>query len=109
MKPPDFLREVEYGEILLVGSRIGLYDVVADHKDGLSAKQIHEEFPTLSVELIKKVLAFYEANRAEVDAYVAAEQAEIERLRATTPRAISLEELRRRFEAMQRGHMENVP
>jgi uncharacterized protein (DUF433 family) len=102
MKLPDFLREVEYGEILLTGSRIGLYHVVADYQDGMTPEEMHEHYPSLSVELIRKVLAFYEENRAEVDAYVAAEQAEIDRQRATTPRAVDREELRRKWQAMQR-------
>jgi uncharacterized protein (DUF433 family) len=103
MKLPDFLREVEFGEILLTGSRIGLYDVVLGHNDGLSVEQLHEEFPTLPVELLRQVLSFYADNRDEVDAYVRAEQEEIERQRATTPRVFNWEELRKRFEAMQRG------
>jgi uncharacterized protein (DUF433 family) len=103
MKLPDFLREVEYGEILLTGSRIGLYHVISDYKDGMSAEQLHEEFPTLSLELINRVLAFYGENRAEVDAYVAEEQAAIDRLRATTPRHIDWDALRRKFDEQQKA------
>jgi uncharacterized protein (DUF433 family) len=103
MKLPDFLREVEYGEILLTGSRIGLYHVILFHNAGLSPEELHEQFPTLPVELIRKVLAFYDQNRAEVDAYVAAEQAEIDRQRATTPRAVDVAELRRRMATMRQG------
>jgi uncharacterized protein (DUF433 family) len=103
MELPEFLTEWPMGEIVLTGHRIGLYHVISYHNDGYSAEQLHERFPTLSLELIQKVLAFYEANRAEVDAYVARCQAEIDHLRATTPRVIDWEELRRKFEARKRA------
>src|SRR5262249_11370174 len=103
MNLPEFLTEWPMGEIVLTGNRIGLYHVISYHNDGLSAEQLHEQFPTLSLELSRKVLAFYEANRAEVDAYVARCDQEIEHLRATTPRAVNWEELRRKFEAMKRA------
>jgi uncharacterized protein (DUF433 family) len=101
MNLPEFLREVAYGEILLTGSRVGLYHVVAYHHLGESAEQLAERFD-LPTDLMARVLAFYEANKEEVDAYVAREQAEIDRLRATTPRKINWDELRRRMEAMGR-------
>ncbi len=103
MQLPEFLTEVEPGEVRLTGHRIGLYHVIADHKEGYSAKRLHEEFPTLSPDLIEQVLAFYQANRAEVDAYVADYQAEIERQIANTPRSVSYDELLRRYEAKKRA------
>jgi uncharacterized protein (DUF433 family) len=103
MKLPDFLREVEYGDILLVGSRVGLYHIVTRYEEGLSAEQIQEWYPTLPLELINRVLAFYHENRSEVDAYVAAYRAELDRQEAETPRLIDWDDLRRKFEAMRRG------
>src|ERR1043166_5183784 len=102
MKLPEFLREAPYGEILLTGSRIGLYHVVTYHNLGESAEQLAERWDTVSLDHIRKVLAFYYENKEEVDAYVAHEQAEIDRQRATTPRKIDWDELRRRMEAMGR-------
>ena len=102
MKLPEFLREAPYGEILLTGSRIGLYHVVTYHNFGESAEQLAERWDTLSLDLIKNVLAFYQENRAEVDTYVAAEQAAIDKQRAETPK-IDWAALRRRFEEMQRA------
>ena len=102
MKLPDFLREGPYGEILLTGSRIGLYHVISYYNRGETAKQLAKRWDTLSLDLINKVLAFYHENKEEVDAYVAREQAALEHLRATTPRKIDWDELRRRMEAMGR-------
>jgi uncharacterized protein (DUF433 family) len=103
MNLPDFLTEWPYGEIVLTGHRIGIYDVVYFYNEGYSPEQLHEQFPSLSLELIHKVLDFYRANRAEVDAYVARCQEEIEHQRATTPRAVSWDELVRRYEARKQA------
>jgi uncharacterized protein (DUF433 family) len=101
MSLPDFLTEVPYGEIRLTGHRIGLYHVVSYYQDGYTAEMLHDQFPTLSLELIRKVLGFYEQNKAEVDAYVAVEGAEIDHQSAVAPR-VDWAELERRFVAMQR-------
>jgi uncharacterized protein (DUF433 family) len=101
MKLPDFLTECAYGEVRLTGHRIGLYHVVEDYKHGYSPERLHEEFPTLPLDLIRKVLAFYEANRAEVDAYMARAEEDSERQRKAT-KPIDVEELMRRAEAKGR-------
>jgi uncharacterized protein (DUF433 family) len=102
MKLPDFLIEVPYGEIRLTGHRIGLYHVVDLYNDSYSPEMLHEEFPTLPVGLINKVIAFYLENKAEVDAYMAECLAEMERRRAANPPRLDWDEMRRRFEE-QRG------
>jgi uncharacterized protein (DUF433 family) len=98
MQLPPFLTQDELGEIRLQGSRIGLYHLIWYYKDGFSAEQLHDEFPNLGLDLIHQVLAFYQAHRSEVDEYVAREQAAIDHLRATTPRRVDWEELRKRME-----------
>ncbi|MHB1424933.1 MAG: DUF433 domain-containing protein [Gemmataceae bacterium] len=103
MNLPEFLTEWSFGEIVLTGHRIGLYHVMVFHRDGYTAEMLHEQFPSLPLNLIEKVLAFARENQAEVDAYVDRCQAEIDRLRATTPRLLDWEKLRERFEAMKRA------
>jgi uncharacterized protein (DUF433 family) len=103
MQLPDFLHEVEPGEIRFVGHRINLYHVMRLYGEGYTPEMLHEELPTLSLELIHKVLAFYHANQAEVDAYVADYRAELERQEAAAPSRIDWEEWRRRFEALRRA------
>lgn len=95
MQLPDFLHEVEPGEIRFVGHRINLYHVMRPYLEGYTPEMLHEELPTLSLELIRKVLAFYHANKAEVDAYVAEYRAELERQRANA-KVVDMEELKRR-------------
>lgn len=93
---PDFLTEWPYGEIVITGHRIGLYHVVKYYNAGYSAEMLHEQFPTLSPTLIEQVLQYYHANRAEVDAYVARCQEEIDRQRAAG-KHVDVAALRKRF------------
>lgn len=71
MHLPDFLTRHEYGNIRLTGHRIDLVHVVDFSNEGHSPEQLHEEFPTLPLDLIRRTLAFCMANKKEVDAYVA--------------------------------------
>jgi uncharacterized protein (DUF433 family) len=103
MTLPEFLTEARYGEILLTGHRIGLYHVVSYYQEGETVDQLVCRYPTLPRELVEKVIAFYLENKPEVDAYVAREQAEIDRQRAAAPRRIDFEALRRRMEEMARS------
>lgn len=50
-----------------VGSRVPLEVVVHEYKNGLPAESIADCFPTLSLEQIYGALAFYHANRTDVD------------------------------------------
>lgn len=102
MKLPDFLTEWPFGEIVLTGHRIGLYEVMIYHRDGYTAERLHELFPTLPLDLIEKVLAFARENQTELDAYVDRRQAEVEHQRTTAPRVLDWEKMRERFEAMTR-------
>jgi uncharacterized protein (DUF433 family) len=104
MKLPEFLTEWPFGEIVLTGHRIGLYEVMSYHRDGYRAEMLHELFPTLTLDLIENVLAFARENQVEVDAYVDHRQAECDRQYAehlAKGRTLDWDELRRRFEAMK--------
>ncbi|HEV3144718.1 MAG TPA: DUF433 domain-containing protein [Gemmataceae bacterium] len=97
MNLPDFLNERQPGEIALTGHRIGLYTIVRDYTEGKSAEQLHEEYPTLPLDLIQKVIAFYLANKTEVDEYVAAYRAELERQEALYGQRDLRAKLRQRY------------
>jgi uncharacterized protein (DUF433 family) len=99
MTLPEFLTRHEKGEIRLAGHRIDLFHLVSYYNEGYSAEMLLGQFPTLNLALIHKVIAFYLENKTEVDAYVARCEAEIERSRAATPLAPTLEELRARLQA----------
>ncbi|MBE9108734.1 DUF433 domain-containing protein [Nodosilinea sp. LEGE 07298] len=57
------------------GTRISIDSVVYAFRDGLAPESIVQSFPLLTLEQVYGVITFYLANRAEVDAYLAAEQA----------------------------------
>ena len=82
MTLPDFLTQGPKGEIRLTGHRIDLYLIVLFYKEGHTSEMLHDEYPTLPLDLIHKVLAFYVENQAEVDAYVAEVESKIEQHRA---------------------------
>ncbi|MBD2233967.1 DUF433 domain-containing protein [Phormidium tenue] len=57
------------------GTRISLDSVVYAFRDGLAPESIVQSFPLLTLEQVYGAITFYLANRAEVDAYLAVEQA----------------------------------
>jgi uncharacterized protein (DUF433 family) len=99
---PDFLTQDNQGEIRLAGHRIGLHDIVYYYNEGYSAEMLLGQFPTLSLALIHKTIAFYLENQVEVDAWVAQEEALIEHQRAAGQRVPSETELRKRLAKMQK-------
>ena len=98
---PEFLTQDADGSIHVTDHRIGLQDLVYYYNEGYSPEALLEAFPTLSLALIHKVIAFYLESKAEVDAYVATCEAEMERQRAVAPRGPDIAELRRRLATKQ--------
>jgi uncharacterized protein (DUF433 family) len=103
MTLPDFLTADELGDIRLKGHRIGLAHVVRVYNEGYCAEMIAIEYPTLSLALIHKTIAFYLENQEEVDAYVAATDADLKKQAAAARRGPDLAELRRRFAQMKQA------
>lgn len=103
MNLPEFLTEHAYGSIRLTGHRIGLFHLVRAYKEGRTAEQLVELYPSLPLDLVQKAIDFYDANRAEVDAYVARCEEEIAHHMAATPPGPSTEELQRRWEALRQA------
>jgi uncharacterized protein (DUF433 family) len=101
MSLPDFLTQDSDGHIHVTGHRVGLHDVVFFYNQGYSAEMLQEAFPTLPPAMIHKILAYYLENQAAVDVAVVANEAEMERQRAASPRGPDLAELRRRLKAKQ--------
>jgi uncharacterized protein (DUF433 family) len=101
MTLPDFLTQDADGYIHLAGHRVGLQDLVHYYNERHSAEALAEMFPTLSLAVIHKVIAFYLEHRTDVDAYVAGCEAETGRQRAAARSGPDLAELRRRLAAKQ--------
>jgi len=58
----------------LEGTRISLDSIVYAFQKGLSPESIVQSFPLLTLEQVYGAIAFYLAKRAEIDAYLAAEE-----------------------------------
>ncbi|MBW4670833.1 MAG: DUF433 domain-containing protein [Cyanomargarita calcarea GSE-NOS-MK-12-04C] len=56
------------------GTRISLDSVVYAFQKGLSPESIVQSFPLLTLEQVYGAIAFYLANHAEIDAYLATEE-----------------------------------
>ncbi|MDZ7962383.1 MAG: DUF433 domain-containing protein [Aulosira sp. DedQUE10] len=59
----------------IAGTRISLDSIVYAFQKGLSPESIVQSFPLLILEQVYGAIAFYLANRSEIDAYLAAEEA----------------------------------
>lgn len=58
-------------DIRIKGHRIGIDNVLALYRDGYTAEEIAQHYPSLSLEKIYATLTYYHRNRADVDAYMA--------------------------------------
>ncbi|MBG1268344.1 DUF433 domain-containing protein [Nostoc sp. WHI] len=59
----------------IAGTRISLDSIVYAFRKGLSPESIVNSFPLLTLEQVYGAIAFYLANRADIDAYLEAESA----------------------------------
>lgn len=100
MKLPEHLTQDEDGNIRLTGHRIGLQDVVRFYNEGYSPEMLIGQFPTLTLPLVHKLIAFYLENLDVVDAYVSRCRADLESQAAAAPRGPDMAELRRRMRAL---------
>lgn len=58
----------------VIDTRISLNSVVYAFQSGQSPESIVQSFPLLTLEQVYGAIAFYLANRADIDAYLAAEE-----------------------------------
>jgi uncharacterized protein (DUF433 family) len=101
---PDFLAKDDLGFVHFAGHRIGLHHVIRLYNDGSSPEGIVESLPSLSLLQVHKAIVYYLENQALVDAYVSVHDEHFQREMATSPKTTpTVEELRRRFEAMRRA------
>ncbi len=103
MHLPEFLTLADFGEIRITGHRIGLFHLVRRYNDGASADTLVYQYPTLSLSLVNRVIAFYRVHGENVDAYLKICQESLEQQLADSPR-IDAASLRSRMEAVQHAH-----
>lgn len=87
----------ERGAVRIGGSRVMLERLVHAFDAGASAEEIVESFPTLELGDVYAAIAFILKHRAEVDAYMAASQAEADGLHRESEERYPTSDLRRRI------------
>jgi len=70
------------GRARIAGSRISVENIVIDFNAGMTPEQIIYDKPHLTLAKVYAALAYYYTNKAEIDADIATEQVEWERLEA---------------------------
>jgi uncharacterized protein (DUF433 family) len=70
------------GKLRIDGTRITVLQVASLYRQGMTAEGIGEQYPHLALAQVYAALAYYHANRVEVDAELAAEAEEADRLEA---------------------------
>ena len=103
MTLPEFLTQEPDGFIHVTGHRIGLLHVIDLYQEGYSPEMLRAEFPTLSLALIHKLIAFYLENQAKVDEYLTQCRQAIERQAAAPRPGPDQAELRRRMAALRQA------
>lgn len=99
MTLPDFLTQDESGYIHITAHRVGFSDIVYFYRQGDSPEMLHARFPTVSLPLFHKIIAYYLENQLVADDYCSRHAEEIARQRAGPRPGPTLDELRQRHEA----------
>lgn len=68
------------GRLRIDGTRMTINQVVVWYKQGCTPEEITDQYPHLTLAQVYTALAYYHANREEVDADLAAEKIEADRL-----------------------------
>jgi uncharacterized protein (DUF433 family) len=76
--PP--LTEAEGGTIRVTGTRVSLDTVVGAYKQGSSPEGIIDRYPSLKLQDVYAVIAYYLANQEAVDAYIAEHEREADEI-----------------------------
>ena len=72
--------ELRGGRPRIAGTGVTVRRIVGWYKLGLSPEEIASEIPHLTLAQVYAALAYYHANREEIEADIAAEETEAERL-----------------------------
>lgn len=68
------------GRIRIEGTRVTVLQIVTCYQQGLTPEEIADQYPHVNLAQIYAALAYYHANRDEIDRELEAEAAEFDRL-----------------------------
>jgi uncharacterized protein (DUF433 family) len=75
------VRVDEHGVYRVAATRVMLESVVYPYLNGQSPECIRDQYPALTIPEIEAAIAFFNANRPEVDAYLARQEKLLDELR----------------------------
>lgn len=76
------------GEPCLAGTRMSVRAMAIRHMNGMTPDEILDQFPHIDLARIYAALAYYYANKAEIDALIAAEEEFVRKLKAKYPHGL---------------------
>jgi uncharacterized protein (DUF433 family) len=97
-----YLENFSADDVRVRGTRVGVEHLLSAYLAGALPEEICVEFPTVTLEQVHGVIAWYLRNRPEVDVYLAERQGEARQSRrqqAQQPQAAVVERLRQLVEA----------
>lgn len=99
------LQTDEHGVIRASGTRVTLDSIINYYRQGQIPEALHEGFPTVPLIDIYALIAYYLANRDELDTYLKHQEAHVELIRqefeAKYPPKVTRAELLKRRDAKQ--------
>ena len=75
--------ELRGGRPIVAGTGVSVHRISGRYKLGLSPEEIAENYGHLSLAQVHAALAYYHANREEIEGYVRDEEREEDRLRSS--------------------------
>ena len=99
---PNFLTQDPDGFVHVTGHRVGLQHIIHYYEEGFSPEMLACEYPSLSLAVIHKVIAFYLENRVDVERYIADCESQMAEQRRTSETGPSIAELRQRLQTTRR-------
>ncbi len=96
---PNPVRMDSGGTARIGDTRVRLASVLYQHRQGATPEEIRERFPSVSLADVYAAIAYYLHHRAEVDAYLAASEAEAERIRREVESRPETKALRKKLRA----------
>lgn len=87
------------GTIRIVGSRVTLDSIVHQFKQGATAEQIHEDFPSLSLREVYGAIAYYLDHTQEVEQYLTEQERDEKASRKQIESKNDVQILRKRIQA----------
>jgi uncharacterized protein (DUF433 family) len=91
------------GVILIAGTRVSIDLVIYHFKLGATAEQIAYKFPTVKLLDIYSVITYYLSHQGEVEAYLAEQDSESERVRSEIADVVAGPGIRERLLARRAG------